>query len=109
MRSLPERSDIVFIAPTTDKLFIELLVFMLVGALAVYAIRYRANEKLLHSALSDYRIKKDDNIQTIAAAHAISWKKLAKLNQLKPPYTLKHGDALRVPKASTDGNKTRRK
>lgn len=109
VRSLPERSDIVFIAPTTDKLFIELLVFMLVGALAVYAIRYRANEKLLHSALSDYRIKKDDNIQTIAAAHAISWKKLAKLNQLKPPYTLKHGDTLRVPKASTDGNKTRRK
>ncbi len=44
-----------------------------------------------------HTLKSNTDITTLASEHDVSWKLLAKVNRLKPPYTLKKGDTLKVP------------
>jgi len=45
-------------------------------------------------------VKEGEDIEFLAKAHRVSWKLLAKVNKLKPPYKLKGGDKLKVPPAA---------
>ena len=45
-----------------------------------------------------YTIKEADTIQAVADAHTVGWKKLARVNKLKAPYTLTPGEKIQVPK-----------
>ncbi len=50
-------------------------------------------------------VQSGDNLQLLAERHNVHWKRLAKINQLKPPYALLRGSRLRVPAAVSDAPK----
>jgi nucleoid-associated protein YgaU len=48
--------------------------------------------------METYIVKKNQTIMDIAEKYGVSWKKLARINNLKPPYALKERETLFVPK-----------
>lgn len=77
------------------------LIVLILFALAIIAslIYWRIKIKKLFEKHSETIIVRDtDNIVLIAKDRNISWSTLAKYNKLKPPYILKNGDSLIVPK-----------
>jgi LysM repeat protein len=50
-----------------------------------------------NSVFVDYTIKKGDTLFSIAQQYNIEWTTLATLNNLKPPFDLKHGQTIKVP------------
>jgi len=49
-----------------------------------------------------YVVKDVDNIISIAQSHGVSWKKLAKINGIEPPYILISGETISVPGEDDD-------
>jgi nucleoid-associated protein YgaU len=48
--------------------------------------------------METYIVKKNQTIMDIAEKYGVSWKKLARINNLKPPYTLKQEEIIFIPK-----------
>jgi predicted negative regulator of RcsB-dependent stress response len=76
--------------------FIVIILLVLAGIIA-YPIYTSYQNKKLRKTCKMYKVKKGATIMDVAAAHNINWKKLAKLNKLKKPYTLKEGQVLCAP------------
>lgn len=69
----------------------------LLGILVFLYVVARRREQWVINHWVKYTLKSNTDITTLAAEHDVSWKLLAKVNRLKPPYTLKKGDTLKVP------------
>ncbi len=83
--------------PTWAGLTIEVIILLSIIAI-VYLIRLSQKRKQwirLHWVAHTLTTQTD--IVTLSNEYDVSWKLLAQVNQLKPPYTLKKGDVLRVP------------
>jgi len=90
-------SDYVFIVPTINYLvmYIILIVTILIlGGIFVKRLLFFQSVKKTWEKIP---VTEDDNIQTIAQKYSISWKKIAQINKIKEPYTLKNGMSLLVP------------
>lgn len=46
-----------------------------------------------------YVVKENDTIENIAKNNNVNWKKITKMNKLKPPYSVKAGDTILIPKS----------
>lgn len=68
------------------------IIVLLIILLIIRKIIRRRVRKLMRK----YLVKEGETIETIASKFKISWKKLAKINKLKPPYTLKKGQKIFV-------------
>ncbi|MFA6896966.1 MAG: DUF916 domain-containing protein [Patescibacteria group bacterium] len=44
----------------------------------------------------DYRIQPGDNLENLAERLSVNWKKIAKINKMKPPYQLEEGQIITV-------------
>jgi hypothetical protein len=87
----------VYVAPQTLAVFIYILVPLLVaGAIAAFILR-RRHWRLIHQHTHIHRVMAGDTLQKLAAGCGINWKKLAKINGLKPPYTLELGQKIKLP------------
>lgn len=95
----------IFIAPHPLAATVEVGVPLLVLAGAIYAFRRQRSMKSLKASTVLYVIKKGDDVQSVARAHDIGWNRLAKLNRLKAPYTLKSDDTLLVPRTESKQKK----
>lgn len=83
--------------PTWVGLTIEIIILLSIIAI-MYLIRLSQKRKQwirLHWMTHILTVQTD--IVTLANEYDVSWKLLAQVNQLKPPYTLKKGDVLKVP------------
>jgi hypothetical protein len=98
--TLKTQSAWVFIMPQPLAALIELGVIVLAAAAIVATIwrRYRHNQ--MHVRAMRHTVSSDDDLQTIAQTYHVRWQKIAQLNKLKPPYALKPGTVIRVPRAS---------
>ncbi len=83
--------------PTLLWFIVELIMVALLGILVFLYIVARRREQWVINHWVKYTLKSNTDITTLAADHDVSWKLLAKVNRLKPPYTLKKGDTLKVP------------
>jgi hypothetical protein len=80
-------------------LAIEIIILLCIVAI-IYLVRLSQKRKQwikLHWVTHTLTVQTD--IVSLANEYDVSWKLLAQVNQLKPPYTLKVGDILRVPPA----------
>lgn len=77
-------------------LFYALLI--LLAACAVYAYRKLHLKKLI-STSEKYSVLEGDDIMSIAEKRGIGWKDLAKVNKLKPPFIIKKGQTIYLPRA----------
>ncbi len=90
-----------FSFPTSTALIIELLV--LLGLVLIgFVFWFRRKRKMwIKEKWVVYEIKSGEDIKSIAEKLDVSWKLLAKVNKIEPPYVLKTGSKIKVPPATT--------
>ncbi len=87
-----------WIIPWTYIIYSILLILICSVVCYFRAIKYR---KALAGS-EKYEVEEGDDIVNIAHRNDLDWHKLAKLNKLKPPYIIKKGNILFVPKNKKD-------
>lgn len=96
-QTVQKASSFVYVTPAPLALAIELAVLIGVLGLLLYLVQRYFLQPLAVKGYVDYKIKKGDDIQTIAAQAGVNWKHLAKVNKLKAPYALQKGQLLKIP------------
>ena len=74
---------------------------VLLAALAVALMSVRRGRKRperVPANMASYRVEFDDTVMTISNRYGVSWQDLVKANRLKPPYELKPGRRLLIPR-----------
>lgn len=85
---------LVFIMPSLGVLIIGLLVILVAG---IWFVRRRQYLREV-TAWETYTVKSGETLTKIAAhSNGTNWKQIARVNKLKPPYTLEKGMKLRIP------------
>lgn len=69
-----------------------LLGLIIIIRLTMLLILAKAKKKMVV-----YRVEPSDSLATIAEKYNLSWRKIAKINKLKPPYHLKEGQEIYLP------------
>ena len=83
--------------PAPTALAIETFVLLLILGMIGFVI-YRKNDfKKIQLTWVNYKVTDGESITKIAKRYNVSWKKLAKVNDIKPPYQLSSGDTIKVP------------
>jgi LysM repeat protein len=88
----------LFIAPHPTAVLIYIVILIVIIGGTSYIIWRRRQFANLHQETVGYKVRSGDNIQILAEKLSIDWRKLAKLNNLKPPYSLQQGQLIRVPR-----------
>ncbi len=89
-----------FFAPPTGLAFlIEAAIVLAIAAIVTWYVRRQRDIKHIRAHWVDYTVKKDDVLASIAKDRHASWRKIARVNKLKAPYTLEKGQKLKVPPA----------
>ncbi|MGH7196877.1 MAG: LysM peptidoglycan-binding domain-containing protein [Candidatus Saccharimonadales bacterium] len=90
-----------FVVPHPVALAVEvgLAAASLLAASVLVLVKRRKRQLKLLSV--SYAVKPGETLEQIAARYNIPWRRLAKLNQLKAPYTLRPNQILHVPHSET--------
>jgi len=100
IKTLQYPSHWQFVMPHPLALLIELMVLIII-IFAVYdLIKRNKQHRDIKNSWRNHTIAASDTIKSLAKAYDISWKKLAKANGIKAPYTLEQGSIIKVPKKS---------
>lgn len=68
--------------------------FLLVNL--IYIILLKLKRRINRKYYKEYTIQSGDNLENIAERTETSWKKIAKINKLKPPYQLEEGQTITI-------------
>ena len=98
-------NQLVFIWPKPLAALIILLVVGAIGWVVIWLIRQEKQRLEILNSWQSHKVKKGETIQTLADSRDVSWKKLARINQLKPPYALSANDTLYLPKKKNQTKK----
>ncbi len=90
-------SAFFFAPPKTLAAVIEIVVLILIVIVLRWYVQKRRDIRHIRANWQEYKVKKNDTIVDIAKAHHTSWKKLARVNGIRPPYRLVPGQKLKVP------------
>jgi hypothetical protein len=74
---------------------------ILLAVLAVVVMRLcrgRKHHEHIPANMTGYRVEFDDTVMTISNRYGVVWQDLVKANRLKPPYDLKPGQRLLIPR-----------
>lgn len=88
-----------FSFPTPAGLAIEVAVLVLLAAGVFFFWLSQKRKKWVKENWVEYTVKSGDDINSLAKRFDVSWKLLAKVNKLQPPYALKAKDKIKVPPA----------
>ncbi len=86
-----------FMMPSVWALIIYAAILLLIIALIIFWIIYRRRKQWIQETWQEYTVQPGDDIRSIAEQYDVSWKLLAKVNGLRPPYTLHPGMVIKVP------------
>ena len=88
-----------FSTPKPAALAIEIIVLLLLGFSGFLFWLSRKRKKWIKENWVVYEVKHGEDINSLAKRFDASWKLLAKVNKLQPPYALKTGEKIKVPPA----------
>ncbi|MES2986175.1 MAG: DUF916 domain-containing protein [Patescibacteria group bacterium] len=86
-----------FSFPTFSALVIEILILLALVSGVFFLKLSKKRKKWIKKTWVWYEISAGDDIQTLSKHFDVSWKLLAKVNKLQPPYALKQGNKIKVP------------
>lgn len=86
-----------FVVPSLSAILIELGILAIITIAIMRMLKSKQHKKDIALNWEPYKVKKGEQVQEIAKAHHISWKKLAAANKLKAPYTLHADQEIKVP------------
>ncbi|HET7320821.1 MAG TPA: LysM peptidoglycan-binding domain-containing protein [Candidatus Saccharimonadales bacterium] len=90
-------STAFFVTPAPIAVVIELAVLLALLLFIVWLVRRYVKSKQIRRHWQTYTVKTGDTLQSLAAAHGVSWRQVAKSNKLKPPYHLEKGHKIILP------------
>ena len=82
------------IIPTLES---ALLLILILAIVTVYMVKASLAVKK-YKCLVEYKVQNGDTLELVAKKHNTSWEKLAKLNKIKKPYSMKKGQILCLPR-----------
>ena len=94
---LTESSVWFFSTPQPIALAIEIIILLLIGFSGFLFWLSRRRKKWIKENWMEYDVTLNDDINSLAKHFDVSWKLLAKVNKLQPPYGLKAGEKIKVP------------
>lgn len=80
---------------------ITIVILLVLGAGGSYSV-HNLRIRRIASNSEKYHVNINESIISIAKRRGIKWKLLAKINKLKPPYVIKKGDIILVPKKNEE-------
>ena len=83
--------------PQMYAMIIEFLVLLLILFAGLLVIVHFKRKSWINKHWTAYTVKPGDDVYKLATRYSVNWKVIAGVNKIKPPYTLKAGDKLRVP------------
>jgi len=86
-----------FSFPTPAGLAIEVVVLLALASVGFLFWLSRKRKRWIKENWVSYEIKTGEDIKSLAERFDVSWKLIAKVNKLKPPYALKQGEKIKVP------------
>lgn len=101
IKTVAGQSKLFFAPPSAVALIVELLALAALIAAATVVVVRRRRRKQTHNEWVDYTVKKNENIQTIAKSHNVTWKALARANNLAAPYLVEPGQTIKAPATPT--------
>lgn len=88
----------IFIMPDTTALIVEIVIFLTIfGTMFILFKRLSKRREFKKVWTKVYMVEEGEDLESVAQRFAVSWKDLAKVNKLKPPYNIKKGSVLNVP------------
>lgn len=99
----------VFITPAPAAAAVEGAAAGLLAVGAAVYVRRRFVHKTAMNHAAKHKVQPNENLHTIAEQYNVSWKLLARINKLKPPYQLKPGQLLIVTLAKADNKRAERR
>jgi hypothetical protein len=94
-QTLPTRT--LFIMPDPRALAIEIGVVAFIVAGIAFAVWRAIHARMMHRRSYEHEVIEGDDIETLAQQNHTTWKTIAKLNHLKPPYHLLPGAKIKIP------------
>lgn len=73
------------------------IILLLTLVLVIFLINKAIKDTKLRKSLKNYKVAKDETLQSIAEKTGTNWKIIAKINKLKPPYTIIPGQKILLP------------
>ena len=83
--------------PTPVALAIEVIVLLVLAFGGFLFWLSQKRKRWIKENWVFYEIKSGEDIKSLAERFDVSWKLLARVNKLKPPYALKTGQKIKVP------------
>jgi hypothetical protein len=90
-------SGLFYVPPTGIAALIEILAVLLVIGAIVWFVRRLQHKRHVNKHWDIYVVEAHETLNHIAKEHGVSWKKIARVNKLKPPYHIEKGQKLRLP------------
>lgn len=85
-----------FSTPTLLGLVLEIIIFfILLFGFAIW--RLGKKKKKWIKKWVEYEVSKDETLESISKKNKVHWELLVEVNKLKPPYTLKEGQTIKIP------------
>lgn len=97
----------IYITPHPIALIIELGVLLFLATAVTLFMRRKLADKRATRTGRTHTVSSGEDLHSIAGTYHMSWKQLARLNKLKPPYQLKPGQKLRVTSHQTQKHPAR--
>jgi len=96
LKTIDGQTKLIFVTPSLVAFLIEFIIFVGIIVKAYFLYRYLVHKKNVKTWV-DYKVKPNDNLETIAAEQAIAWKLLARENSIKAPYILQSDQIIKIP------------
>ena len=101
VRQLATDKQLVFLWPTTTGWAIIIIIIALLGMALYVFIRRRRARAVIQKTWKTVTIHEATTIEQLAREYGVSWKRIARANRIKPPYTVESGRTLLLPPIKT--------
>jgi len=96
---LSAATQVVYVLPQLGAFVVE-IIFLIVLCVLLFLLVKRIRKEIGYRKLwiGEYKANENEDITQIAQKYKVDWKEIAKVNKLKPPYTIASGQTLKVPR-----------
>ncbi|MBI2448389.1 LysM peptidoglycan-binding domain-containing protein [Candidatus Microgenomates bacterium] len=86
-----------FVWPSLPALAMEIIILLAILALLYFVIIVQKRKSWIKHSWIEHKVKSGDSVEHLVEHYHVAWKLFVKTNHLRPPYTLKVGETVKVP------------
>jgi len=90
-------SAVFFVPPSSTASFIYVAILLVLLAAAILIVKKQRDIRHIRKHWEVFEVENGVTVTSLAKQHHTSWRKIVRVNKLKPPYNLKAGQKLSLP------------